>query len=167
MIILDTNVLSALMQRRPDTVVVEWLDGVPAESVWLTAVTVLEVRFGLEILPASRKREQLEDAFAEALEKDFDGRVLPLDRAAADAAGVIAARQRKAGRPVDVRDVQIAGIATARKATLATRNVRHFAGLAIPIIDPWDERRCLRSGNPERDASSRPSGKRSPSRPPA
>jgi plasmid stability protein len=69
----------------------------------------------------------------------FDGRVLPLDRSAADAAGVIAARQRKAGRPVDVRDVQIAGIAAARKATLATRNVRHFAGLAIPVVDPWDD----------------------------
>jgi len=136
-IILDTNVLSAVMQRQPDSVVVEWLDGVPAESVWLTAVTVLEVRFGLEILPVSRKRKQLEDAFAKALEEDFDARVLPLDRAAAEAAGVIAAGQRKAGRPVDVRDVQIAGIATSRKATLATRNVRHFAGLAIPIIDPW------------------------------
>jgi predicted nucleic acid-binding protein len=120
-------------------VVVEWLDGVPAESVWPTAVTVLEVRFGLKILPASRKREQLEAAFAEALDQDFDGRVLPLDRSAADAAGVIAARQRKAGRPVDVRDVQIAGIATARKATLATRNVRHFAGLAILVVDPWDD----------------------------
>jgi toxin FitB len=136
-IILDTNVLSAVMQREPDRLVAEWLDGVPAESVWLTAVTVLEVRFGLELLPASRKRTQLEAAFAQALEEDFEDRVLPLDRAAAEAAGVIAARQRQAGRTVDVRDVQIAGIAISRKARLATRNVRHFAGLSISLIDPW------------------------------
>lgn len=141
MIILDTNVLSAVMQREPDAAVVQWLDTLPAESVWLTAVTVLEVRFGLELLPASPKRKRLEEAFARALEEDFEGRVLPLDTAAAEAAGVIAARQRQAGRTVDVRDVQIAGIATSRKATLATRNVRHFAGLAIPIIDPWAQRR--------------------------
>jgi predicted nucleic acid-binding protein len=63
--------------------------------------------------------------------------VLPLDAPAAEAAGVLAARQRIAGRPVEIRDVQIAGIAKSRKATLATRNVRHFAGLGIPIADPW------------------------------
>lgn len=137
MIILDTNVLSALMQREPAVEVVQWLDALPAESVWLTAVTVLEVRFGLELLPVSTRRKRLEEAFARALEEEFEGRVLPLDTAAANAAGLIAARQRQAGRPTDVRDVQIAGIATSRKATLATRNVRHFAGLDIPLIDPW------------------------------
>ena len=137
MIILDTNVLSALMRQEPDPMVVRWLDRMPAESVWTTAVTVLEVRFGLELLAPGRRRKQLEDAFAQTLEEDFEGRVLPFDTAAAEAAGVLAARQRVAGRPVEVRDIQIAGIARSRKATLATRNVRHFAGLGIPIADPW------------------------------
>ena len=73
MIILDTNVLSAVMRKEPDAAVVEWLDTLPAESVWLTAVTVLEVRFGLELLPASRKKTQLEEAFAKALDEDFEG----------------------------------------------------------------------------------------------
>jgi toxin FitB len=136
-IILDTNVLSAVMRREPDPLVVRWLDARPAESFWLTAVTVLEIRFGLELLSAGRKRRELEDAFATALEQTFDGRVLPLDQAAADAAGRIAARRRGAGRPVEIRDVQIAGIAASRKGTLATRNVRHFAGLGIPLADPW------------------------------
>lgn len=137
MILLDTNVLSALMQGDPDPAVLAWLDGLPAESVWTTSVTVFEVRFGLELLAAGRRRRRLEEAFAKALEDDFEGRVLPFDQSAANSAAVIAAKQRRAGRPVEVRDVQIAGIAAARKATLATRNVRHFEGLGVPMVDPW------------------------------
>ncbi len=137
MILLDTNVLSALMQRDPDAVILAWLDGLPAESVWTTSVTVCEVRFGLELLAAGRRRRCLEEAFTKALEEDFEGRVLPFDQAAAGSAAMIAAKQRRAGRPVEIRDVQIAGIAAARKATLATRNVRHFEGLGLAIVDPW------------------------------
>ena len=140
MILLDTNILSALMQRDPDPAVVTWLDGLPAESVWTTSVTVFEVRFGLELLAMGSLRRRLEAAFAKALEDDFEGRVLPFDQAAAGAAALIAARQRRAGRPVEIRDVEIAGIATSRKATLATRNVRHFEGLGLAIIDPWSAR---------------------------
>ncbi len=138
MILLDTNVLSALMRRDADPVVVTWLDGQPPESIWTTAVTVFEIRFGLEVLALGRGRRRLEDAFAKALSEDFDGRVLPFDQAAAEAAATISARQRRAGRPVEVRDVQIAGIAAARKASLATRNGRHFEDLGIALIDPWE-----------------------------
>jgi len=136
-ILLDTNVLSALMQERPDPAVRRWLDSVPAESIWLTAITVFEVRYGLERLPKSGRRQALEHAFKVALEEKFEGRVLPFDTVAAEAAGVISALQDRAGRHVDFRDVQIAGIATARKATLATRNVSDFEGLQIPLINPW------------------------------
>lgn len=137
MIILDTNVLSALMRREADPVVVAWLDAQPPESIWTTAITVFEIRFGLEVLAKGRKRKALEEAFASALDEDFDGRVLAFDRPAADAAAAIAARRRQAGRPVEIRDVQIAGIAAARKARLATRNIRHFEGTGITLIDPW------------------------------
>lgn len=137
MILLDTNVLSALMRQEADAVVVAWLDAQPPESIWTTAITVFEIRFGLAILAKGRKRGALEEAFANALAEDFDGRVLTFDRAAADAAAAIAARQRAAGRPVEIRDVQIAGIAAARKATLATRNARHFEGTGIALVDPW------------------------------
>ena len=137
MILLDTNVVSALMRRDHDPVVVAWLDRQPAESIWTTSITVFEVRLGLELLVTGRRRRFLEEAFAKALEEDFEGRVLPFDQAAADAAGRIAAERSRVGRTVEIRDVQIAGIAAARKATLATRNLRHFEGLGLSLVDPW------------------------------
>ena len=137
MILLDTNVLSALMQREPEQLVVAWLDGLPAESVWTTSITVFEIRFGIELLATGRARRRLEDAFAKAISEDLEGRVVPFDQLSAQTAGVVAARQRRAGRPVEIRDVQIAGITSARKASLATRNIRHFDGLDISLIDPW------------------------------
>lgn len=137
MILLDTNVVSELMQRTPESVVIRWLDNQPAESIWTTAITVFEVRTGLELLPAGRRRRQLELAFDELLAEDLQGRVQSFDQAAALAAGMIAANRQRAGRRVEVRDVQIAGIVSARKATLATRNVRHFQGLRIDLVNPW------------------------------
>jgi len=137
MILLDTNVLSALMLREPDSAVVSWLDRQSVESIWTTTITVFEIRFGLENLVGGRRRHQLEGIFNQALEKDMEGRVLPFDLAAARASASIAAQQKKIGRPVEIRDVQIAGIALASKASLATRNIRHFQGLGIQLIDPW------------------------------
>lgn len=137
MIILDTNVISALMRSEPDPVVVRWLDGLPPESLWITAITVFEVRLGLEVLAAERRRRLLEAAFAAALEEDFEGRVLPFDQAAAQTAGQLAAERRRSGRTVEIRDVQIAGIAKARKSAVATRNLRHFEGLGLDLLDPW------------------------------
>ena len=137
MILLDTNVLSALMRREAEASVVQWLDTQPSESIWTTAVTVFEVRLGLEILAAGRRRRLLEEAFRKAIEEDFENRVADLDQPAAEAAARLAAERRQAGRPVEVRDVLIAGIATARKATLATRNLRHFDGLGLRLVDPW------------------------------
>lgn len=137
MIILDTNVLSALMRTTPEAAVVAWLDRQPAESVWITSVTLFEALLGPALLPAGRRRRLLEAAFASLLKEDLENRVLDFDGAAAAEAASLAARRQKAGRPVDVRDTQIAGIALARRATLATRNVRHFEDLQIQVVDPW------------------------------
>ena len=137
MILLDTNVISALMQREADPVVVAWLDAQPPESIWTTSVTVFEIRFGLEILASGRRRRLLEDAFSRMLEEDFEGRIVPFDEAAAQFAARIAAEGRRSGRSIEIRDVQIAGIAAARKASIATRNVRHFEKLGPELIDPW------------------------------
>ena len=137
MIVLDTNVISALMRQDADPIVVEWLDRQPLESIWTTVVSVFEVRFGLELLAPGRRRRRLEDAFARALDEDFEGRILPFEAQAARQAASIAARRRQAGRPIEIRDAQIAGIVLARRALLATRNVRHFADLGIALIDPW------------------------------
>jgi len=97
---------------------------------------VFEIRFGLEVLASGRRRRSLEDAFSKMLEEDFEGRVVPFDEAAAQSAGRIAAERRRLGRTVEIRHVQIAGIAAARRAAIATRNVRHFEGLGLELIDP-------------------------------
>ncbi|MGE0388149.1 MAG: type II toxin-antitoxin system VapC family toxin [Gammaproteobacteria bacterium] len=137
MIILDTNVLSALMRKIPDTAVVNWLDRQAAESIWITSITLFETRLGLALLPAGRRRQRLQAAFSELLLEDIENRVLDFDSAAATEAANLAADRQRAGRPVDMRDTQIAGIALARRATIATRNVRHFSDLEVPVIDPW------------------------------
>jgi predicted nucleic acid-binding protein len=136
-IVLDTNVLSALMRQVPDPTVVAWLDKQPRASIWISAVTVLEVRFGLHILPAGRRRAALTQAFEKLLGETIEARIAPFDDDAATRAGdVMAARHRK-GTPGDLRDTMLAGIVLAHRATLATRNTRHFDDLAIRIVDPW------------------------------
>lgn len=136
-ILLDTNVLSALMRTRPDPVVVAWLDAQAPDSIWTTAVTVFEIRFGIELLPPSRRRKALEAAFDAMLRDDLSGRVAAFDSAAAEEAATLAARRQRRDRSVDLRDTQIAGIALARRAALATGNVRHFDGLNVHVVSPW------------------------------
>lgn len=137
MIILDTNVLSAVMNPVPEPRVVAWLDRQPSESIWITTLTVFEARLGLALLPSSRRRRALELSFALLLHDDLENRVLDFDTDAAVAAAALAAKRQKAGRLSDIRDTEIAGIAIARRATLATRNVRHFEDLEISVVNPW------------------------------
>jgi len=136
-ILLDTNVISALMRRDADTAVVNWLDKQAAESIWTTSITVFEVKTGLHLLAPGRRRRELERAFDALLAEELDGRIQSFDTAAAIAAGRLAAERQSAGRPAEIRDVQIAGIAAARRAQLATGNTRHFTDLGIVLIDPW------------------------------
>ena len=137
MILLDTNVLSALMRDPPAAAVVAWLDRQDPATVWTTAVTVFEIRFGLARMAEGRNRAALETAFEGLLREDLAGRVVPFDRVAAEAAGALAAKREAAGRTVDVRDTLIAGIAIAWKASVATRNVRHYKDLETGVVDPW------------------------------
>ena len=136
MIILDTNVLSALMLQTPDRRVIEWLDRQPRLSLWTTSVTVLEIRLGLQIMPAGKRRSILMRAFDSALEL-MEHRVAPFDAAAASEAADLMAVRRKKGRVGDLRDTMIAGIALACHATLATRNTSHFEDLSAAIVNPW------------------------------
>ena len=94
-------------------------------------------RPGLALLPPGQRRESLAQAFDQLLAIDLENRVLPFDAAAAAQAALLAADRQRNGRPVDIRDTQIAGIAQARRATLATRNLRHFEGLTVAVVDPW------------------------------
>ena len=138
MILVDTNVLSAMMRAAVEPAVERWFDAQPLESVWTTTIIIFEIHFGLALLAPGRRRDRLYDAFDHAIDEVLGGRVLPFDRTAAETAAAIAARQRQIGRPVEIRDVQIAGIAAARKAILATRNTRHFENLGISLVDPRD-----------------------------
>jgi hypothetical protein len=136
-ILLDTNVLSAMMRVAVEPAVERWFDVQPVESVWTTSITVFEIRFGLKLLAAGRRLDQLEMAFRRAVDEVLGGRVVAFDTTAAEIAAAIAAERQQRGRTIEIRDVQIAGIAKARKATLATRNTRHFEDLGITLVDPW------------------------------
>ncbi len=138
MIVLDTNVISGLMHPAPDAALVGWIDRQPVDSLWLTSMTVMEVRFGIELLAHGRRRRRFVESFLRLLDETLRGRVLSFDREAADRAAEFAARRRVAGHPIEFRDAEIAGIVAAHNATLATRNIRDFESLAIQIANPWD-----------------------------
>ncbi len=138
MIVVDTNVLSALMRRDPDPSVVSWLDGQPRTSVWTTSITILEARFGLQIMPAGRKRSALLELFERVLAEKIERRVASFDSLAATHAAELMAIRQKNGRPGELRDTMIAGIVLASRATLATRNTKHFEDLSIPLVNPWE-----------------------------
>jgi len=125
------------MRADPDVTVVDWLDRQPADSVWLSSITVFEARFGLALLPKGRRRVALQLAFERVLAEDLANRVLDFDSMAAATAAQLAADRQRTGRSVDLRDTMIAGIALARRATIATRNTKHFEGLDVPVVDPW------------------------------
>lgn len=137
MIILDTNVLSALMQQKTDVAVVEWLDKQPVESIWTTSITLFEARYGLELLADGKRKILLQQQFEELVQLDLANRIAVFDVRAANEAAQLAAERKTRGRPVDIRDTFIAGIAIAHSATLATRNVKHFDDLPSPVVNPW------------------------------
>ena len=137
MIVLDTNVLSALMRHSPDRSVVEWLDQQPRTSIWTTSITILEIRYGLQILPIGKRRSALLQAFEKVLLEKIESRVAPFDTAAAQQAGDLMAVRHKKGRPGELRDTMIAGIVLASHAKLATRNTSQFEDLLVQVVNPW------------------------------
>lgn len=137
MIILDTNVVSALMREQPDAQVVNWLDNEPTSSIWITSITMMEIIFGLQTMAPGRRRESMKKSFELVLEKKIEDRIAPFDAAAGrQAADLMAIRKRK-GRPGEIRDTMIAGIVLASHATLVTRNTSHFEDITVSIINPW------------------------------
>jgi len=137
MILLDTNVLSALMLDRPERVVQEWLDRQPRQSIWTTSVTIFEIRFGLHSMPGGRKRAERIALFERVLNDAIEQRFVSFDHSAAEQAAALAASRRMSGRPGELRDTMIAGIVLASQATLATRNIRHFEDIAKSVVNPW------------------------------
>jgi len=136
MILLDTNVLSALMRQNPDPKVVVWLHQQPRTSVWTTSLTVLEVRFGLEIMATGKRQSLLIQAFEDLLDM-MGQRVAAFDAPAAKEAADLMASRKRRGRPGELRDTIIAGIALVHGATIATRNLSRFEDLSVPVVNPW------------------------------
>jgi predicted nucleic acid-binding protein len=137
MIILDTNVLSELLRPEPARQVERWLSAQDGAKVYFTTVGEAELRHGVAILPAGKRRNALTIAIEGLLEEDFRDRVLPFDRAAARAYATIAAARRAAGHPISQFDCQIAAIARAHEATVATRNTSDYEGCGVELVDPW------------------------------
>lgn len=136
MIILDTNVISELMHVAPDQSVVSWINNQPRSSIWLTTITIFEVQYGLELMTAGRKQLALRSSFEGLLQK-FEDRIALFDQAAALSTAELMASRQKRGISKDLRDTMIAGIVLAHHASLATRNVAHFADIRATVIDPW------------------------------
>jgi toxin FitB len=137
MILLDTNVVSEMMRAQPAAEVVSWMAGQPASGLYVSSITQAEILRGLLLMPRGRRQRSLEKAAAGMFDEDFVDRVLPFDSAAAVAYAQITADRRRAGRPIAVFDAQIAGVARATGATLATRNTADFARCGIELINPW------------------------------
>jgi len=138
MILLDTNVISELMRANPAQEVLDWFGRQDATGLFISAVTEAELRTGVAIMPEGQRRDRLQAALDGMIAEDFADRVLPFDSPAARTYADIAAMRRSAGRPINEADCQIAAIAKAAGAPVATRNVKDFNGCGLDVINPWD-----------------------------
>ena len=136
MIVLDTNVISEIMQGSASSPVLTWVLGQDADLLAITAVTVMEVSDGIARMQPGRRRDQLAAQW-DLLEGQWLGTFLPMEIHAARMAGAVSARRRGIGRPMTMADACIAGICLAHEARLATRNTRDFEGIGLALIDPW------------------------------
>jgi len=140
-ILLDTNILSELMRPAPDNGVVQWLDAQVAANIWISAVTVSEIRLGIAMMPDAKRKERLGELAEAMFQEDFSNNCLPFDCSAAKTyASIVSARIRQ-GRPISVEDAQIAAICRTGGLKLATRNTRDFEGIdKIMLVNPWEAR---------------------------
>jgi predicted nucleic acid-binding protein len=135
--LLDTNLISEWLRPRPDRGVVEWLAATDEDRVYISVVTMSEIRYGIERMTAGSRRKRIEDWLTTDLPRRFENRILPIDAVIADAWGKIMYRGQAVGRPVGPMDAYIAATAETRDLTLVTRNVSDFDTLRIPVISPW------------------------------
>lgn len=137
MIILDTNVVSEMMRPTPQSVVLNWFATQSVDDVHVTAITMAEILLGIELLPAGKRRDAIQEG-ADRTFGVFAGHVLPFDDQAAHAFSLISSSRRKQGRPMSELDAEIAAIARAHGAVLATRNTPDFEGCGVKLVNPWE-----------------------------
>ncbi len=133
--LLDTNVVSEMTKSRPSPLVISFL--AQSTDLWLASLVVHELEFGLQLAPSGQRRDRLRADIARLL-SGYSDRILHLDRSAAEWAARFRADAVRSGRPPDLVDILIAGIAKAHDLAVATRDVRDFEHLDIEVINPWD-----------------------------
>jgi predicted nucleic acid-binding protein len=135
--LLDTNVVSEWVKPRPDPGVIRWLADVDEDRVFLSVVTLAELRYGIERLADGSRRRRLDGWLRDELPLRFEGRLLPVDAPIADRWGEVVARREAAGRPIGIIDAFIAATANVRALKLVTRNEVDFESAVDEIVNPW------------------------------
>jgi hypothetical protein len=138
--LLDTNVVSEWVKPQPNAGVIAWLAEVDEDRVFLSVVTLAEIRHGIERLPASARRKRLDTWLRDELPLRFEGRVLSVDEAVADGWGKVVASREATGRPIGVMDAFIAATANVHALKLVTRNEADFKSAVKEIVNPWDRK---------------------------
>ena len=137
MILLDTNVISEVIRVAPSKAVLGWLNDQDSSSLYVSAVTIGEIEYGLRILPIGKRRLELKERFERFVSYAFAQRVLAYDEAAARTYGDVMGIRKELGRPMSVPDGQIAAVARSNGLTVATRNVRDFADCGVDVVNPF------------------------------
>ncbi|MDR3324155.1 MAG: type II toxin-antitoxin system VapC family toxin [Zoogloeaceae bacterium] len=137
MILIDTNVISELWKSAPDSGVLTWVDAQAVETLYLSAVTVAELRFGLATMPEGKRRFTYQDRLEREVLPAFTGRVLPFDLDASEAYATLMARAKSEGKAISKADGYIAATATARALMVATRDVEPFLAAGLTVLNPW------------------------------
>jgi predicted nucleic acid-binding protein len=136
--LLDTNIPSEQIRSRPDPRISTWINAQPESTLFLSAITIGELRKGTDLLPDGKRRRPLEAWFEKSLIPRFFDRILPVTQAVADRWGLLTARRQLAGVPLSITDGLIAATALHHGLTVVTRNVKDFADLGVPLLNPWE-----------------------------
>ena len=135
--LLDTNAISEWVKPQPNPGLIAWTEGIDEDRIFISVVTLAELRYGVDRLPAGAKRKRLDLWLRDELPLRFEARILPIDGAVADTCGRVIARCEAAGRPIEAMDAFIAAAAEAHNLTLVTHNVSNFKASLKSILDPW------------------------------
>jgi toxin FitB len=135
--LLDTNVVSEWLKPQPNQGVIDWLAQADEDQVFLSVVTITEMRYGIERMATGKRRKRLDQWLSEELPVRFEGRILPVDSTVADACGKLVARSEYLGHPIEARDAFIAATAEVYALTLVTRNASDFRPTLKTILTPW------------------------------
>lgn len=137
MIVVDTDVISELLLPSPEPAVEAWLTAQDGQNIYLTTISEAELLYGLGMMMGGKRRKALEATISQILRDDMAGRILAFDSAAARAFAVIAARHHRTGKTISQASCQIAAIALAHGASVATGNASEFKGCGVDLINPW------------------------------